>query len=64
MKVCVFLFSNLCCIYAPTPGPLPITVLRATGEGGGAAEVGYAGVDFSEARSDGFSLGEDGMDWI
>ena len=38
--------------------------LRATGVGGGAAEVGHAGVDFSEARSDGFLLGEDDVDWI
>ena len=44
--------------------PLPITGLRATGAGGGAAEVGHARMDLSEARSDGFSLGEDGMDWI
>ena len=38
--------------------------LRATGAGGGAAMVGHVGVDFSKARSDGFSLWEDGMDWI
>ena len=44
--------------------PLPITGFRATGAGGGAAEVGHAEMDLSETRSDGFSLGEDGMDWI
>ena len=27
------------------------------GAGGGAAEVGHAGMDLSEMRSDGFSLG-------
>ena len=43
---------------------LPITGLRAMGAGGGAAEVGHAGMDLSEARSDEFSLGEDDMDWI
>ena len=43
---------------------LPIAWLRATGARGGAAEVGHAGVDFSEARSDEFSLGEDDMDRI
>ena len=43
---------------------LPITGLRAMGAGGGAAEVGHAGMDLSETRSDGFSLGKDGMDRI
>ena len=44
--------------------PLAITGLRASGAGGGVAEVGHAGMDPFETHSDGFSLGEDGMDQI
>ena len=42
----------------------PITRIRDMGARGEAAVVDHVEMDFSEARSDGFSLWEDGVDWI
>ena len=43
---------------------LPIAWLRAMGARGGAAMAGHDGKDFFRARSDGYSLWEDGVIWI
>ena len=43
--------------------PLPIAGLRATGARGGAAMIGNVRMDFFRARSDGYSLWEDGVIW-